>query len=292
MSNWMRRLPRISRGINSLPDDAINIAHRRAIVNGSNGVVENRQQLVEERVVSHGEQPGTKIFRQVSPIAIRTYPNLNERRLIFNNRARASRGERRNAWSRPHQSESACHFHFALVSNTDVVNVPFDHRRNFALSHSWLDVVAGMLHAQRSKFIGQAHALDLLSSLEHTNLSQKRSSIDRFLASTTKRIVKSLPVNGRLAHHAIADLRSLRKLDAHPPRKFSFPQNLNSHFHCADHLRPRIFRMIERKKPNVFIPCRALRLAKLRLDHQKCRLAFAREDRKVIALHGPVIREV
>src|SRR6267154_2890182 len=110
MSNWMRRLPRISRGINSLTDDAINIAHRRAIMNGSNGIVENRQQLVEERVVSHGEQPGTKIFRQVSPVTIRTYPNLNERGLIFDDRARARRGERRNAWPRPHQSESARHF--------------------------------------------------------------------------------------------------------------------------------------------------------------------------------------
>src|SRR5712671_752022 len=134
MSNRMRRLSRISRGIDSLPDDAINIAHRRAIVNGSNGIVENRQQLVEERVVSHGEQPRAKILRQVSPIAIRAYPNLNKRGLIFNNRARARRGERRNAWPGPHQSESARHFHFALVSNTDVVNVPFDHRRNFALS--------------------------------------------------------------------------------------------------------------------------------------------------------------
>src|SRR5882762_1868263 len=292
MSNRMRRLPRISRGINSLPDDAINIAHRRAIVNGSNGIVENRQQLVEECVVSHGEQPRAKILRQVSPIAIRTYPNLNERRLIFNNRPRASGGERRNAWPRPHQSERASHLHFPFVANADRVNMPFDHGRNFALSHSSLDVVAGMLHAQRSEFICQAQTLDFLSRLEHTNLSQKQRRIDRFLASITKRIVKSLPVNGRLAHHAIADLRSLRKLDAHSPRKFSLPQNLNSHFHCANHRRPRIFRMIERKKPDIFIPSGALRLAKLWFDYQQRRLAFARENRKIIALHGPVIREV
>src|SRR6267378_2689992 len=147
-------------------------------------------------------------------------------------------------------------------------------------------------YAQRSKFICQAHALDFLSSLEHTNLSQKQRRIDRFLASSTKSIVKSLPVNGRLPHHPIADLRSLRKLDAHPPRKFSFPQNLNGHFHRTDHRRPRIFRMIKRKEPDIFIPSGALRLAKLRLDHQQRRLAFAREDRKIIALHGPVIREV
>jgi len=50
--------------------------------------------------------------------------------------------------------------------------------------------------------------------------------------------------------------------------------------------------MIERKKPDIFIPSGALRLAKLRLDYQQRRLAFAREDRKIIALHGPVIREV
>src|SRR6267378_4515452 len=239
MSNRMRRLPRISRGINSLPDDAINIAHRRAIMNGSNGIVENRQQLVEERVVSHGEQPGAKIFRQVSPIAIRTYPNLNERGLIFDDWPITSRGKSRDARPGPHQSERASHFHFPFVANADGVDAPFDHGRNFALSHSSLDVVAGMLHAQRSEFICQAHTLDFLSSLEHTNLRQERHSIDRFLASITKRIVKSLPVNGRLAHHAIADLRSLRKLDAHPPRKFSFPQNLNGHFHCANHRRPR-----------------------------------------------------
>src|SRR5712671_3691622 len=262
MSNRMRRLPRISRGINSLPDDAINIAHRRAVMNGSNGIVENRQQLVEERVVSHGEQPGTKIFRQVSPIAIRAYPNLNERGLIFNNRARASRGERRNAWPGPHQSESARHLHFPFVANADRVNMPFDHRRDFALSHSWLDVVSGILHAHRSQFICHAHTLNFLSGLEHTNLGQKRRSIHCFLASTTKRIVKSLPVNGRLPHHAIADLRSLRKLDAHAPRKLSFPQNLNGHFHRTDHRRPRIFWVIERKKPDIFIPSGALRLAK------------------------------
>src|SRR5712671_435031 len=171
MSNRMRRLPRISRGIDSLPDDAINIAHWRAVMNRSNGIVENRQQQVEERVVSHGEQPGTKIFRQVRPIAIRTYPNLNERGLIFNNRPRASRGKRRNAWPRPHESERASHLHFPFIANADRVNMPFDHRRNFALSHSRLDVVAGMLHAKRREFIRQTHPLDFLPSLEHTNLS-------------------------------------------------------------------------------------------------------------------------
>src|SRR5258708_22077102 len=123
-------------------------------------------------------------------------------------------------------------------------------------------------------------------------MGQERRSIDRFLESATKRIVKSLPVNGRLAHHAIADLRSLRKLDAHSPRKFSLPQNLNSHFHCANHRRPRIFRMIERKKPDIFIPSGALRLSKLRLDYEKRRLAFAREDPQILDLPCPVIREI
>src|SRR5258708_7441460 len=50
--------------------------------------------------------------------------------------------------------------------------------------------------------------------------------------------------------------------------------------------------MIKRKIAHVLVPGSALRLAKLRLNNQQRRVALARENREVVALHRPVVRQV
>src|SRR5467141_1470161 len=51
VSNRMRGLPRIARGVDSFANDAVDIAHGSAVAHGSDGIVENVQQLIEELVV-------------------------------------------------------------------------------------------------------------------------------------------------------------------------------------------------------------------------------------------------
>src|SRR5439155_20663624 len=62
--------------------------------------------------------------------------------------------------------------------------------------------------------------------------------------------------------------------------------------HAARGGRSRITLVVALEEANVGRPCRALGVLPLRLEGDERRLALAREDRDVIALHGPVVRQV
>src|SRR5215469_7343830 len=131
-------------------------------------------------------------------------------------------GERGNARPGPNQSEGSRHLDFLFVANTYGMNMALDHGSHFTLFHARLDVVASVLHADCRELVGEPHALELLSRLDHAQFGKKRRSVCHFLASRAECIIKALPINGWLTHHAIADLRILRELDAHAAVPFSF----------------------------------------------------------------------
>src|SRR5258708_24420138 len=165
-------------------------------------------------------------------------------------------GEGGDAWTGPDKSESASHFDFALVADSDVVDVAFDHRRDFAFFHACPDVVAGVLHANGGQFVSQAHALDFLGSLDHAHLSEKRRGVNGFFAGSTKGIVKTLPVHGGLADHAIAYLRILRQLNAYAAGTGLLFQYVHGHFDGADHWRRVFLCVTKRERKDVSVsPC-------------------------------------
>ena len=138
----------------------------------------------------------------------------------------------------------------------------------------------------------KVYAFDFLLCLDHAHFRQQRRGVNDFLAARAKRVVIPLPVNRRLSHHAIANLRKLREFNAHTAIQFSFAQNVNGHFGRAHHWWARIFCVVETKVADVLVPSRALRLAKLWLDNQKRRLAFSGKKDEVIAFHRPIVRQV
>src|SRR6266478_4961461 len=52
VSDGMRGLPGITGGVDSFANDAVDIGHRSAVAHGSDGIVEDFQQLIQELVVS------------------------------------------------------------------------------------------------------------------------------------------------------------------------------------------------------------------------------------------------
>src|SRR5215472_4408355 len=292
VSNGMRWLAGITGSRNPLPQDAINIPKRCSFPNARDSFRENRKQLVKQTVVFLGKPPGTNIFREVGPIAVGADPNLDQRWLVLDHRPMAGGRKGCDALPRPNQRERPGHLDFSLVTDAQRVDVAFDHGRDFAFLHSWLDILPRVLHADGCQFIGKTHALNFLRGLDHAYFGQQRRGVDDFAAARTKRIVITLPVNCRLAHHAIANLRKLRKLDAHAGIELPFAQNVNRHFGSAHHGRPRVFGVVEMEQADVFVPRRALRFAELRFDDQERWIAVARKNNEVISLHGPVVRQV
>ncbi len=117
-----------------------------------------------------------------------------------------SGGEGGDAGPGPDQSESARHFDFPFVADSNVVDMPFDHGRDFAFFHPRPDIVAGVHHSERGEFVGEAHAFDLLRSFDHAQLGEKRSRIDGFSAGSAESVVEALPIHSGLADHAVANL--------------------------------------------------------------------------------------
>src|SRR5262249_51737013 len=81
--------------------------------------IENTQQKVEQFLIRSGQSPRTRIFGEVSPVAIHAYPDFEKRRFVLLDGAIASCGEGRDSLSRPDQSECAGHLDFALVANSE-----------------------------------------------------------------------------------------------------------------------------------------------------------------------------
>ena len=76
-----------------------------------------------------------------------------------------------------------------------------------------------------------------------------------------------------------------------PVRSRSF-STLKRHIKRTKCRWPRIAIVIALEKPDVLCPRGAARILFLRLDGDQRRLAFAREDRDVVALHAPVVRQI
>ena len=172
------------------------------------------------------------------------------------------------------------------------MNVALDHRRHFRFLHAGLDVGARIFHAQGRQLVGQAHALDFLRRLDHPGLRQQWCGVYYLSRSAAESVEVALPINRRLSHHAVADLRGLRKLDAHAPGKVFFAKNFNGHLQRAHHRRPRVGGMVETERTHILCPGTAFGFFVLRLDRQQHRLTFARENNQVVSFHAPIIGEV
>ena len=98
--------------------------------------------------------------------------------------------------------------------------------------------------------------------------------------------------DGRLADHPVGDLRPLRQLEPDPAVESSLAEHVEGEVERAGPGRPRIVRVVAAEEPDVGGPGGAGGVVRLRLDDDQHRLAVAREDDDVVALHAPVAREI
>src|SRR6266571_471778 len=292
MGHGMRRLAAIAGSINPRANHAINLSQRRAVPGAVCCVVEYFQQLVQEAIVLWRKPAGAEILGQVGPIAVGADPNFHERRFVFHHGAMAGCRERGDALAGPDQREGAGHFDFSFIADAHAVDVTLDHRRDFAFFHSRTNVAARVFHSNAGQLVCQTHALDFLIGLDHAHFAEQWRRVHHLLARASKGIEVTLRIDRGLANHAVTNLRTLPKLDADAVRQFPFAQNIQRHVQRARGRRTVVQWMVKIEVAYIFIPCRALGFAKLRLNHQERRVAFAGEDGDVVALHRPIVGQI
>ena len=130
-----------------------------------------------------------------------------------------------------------------------------------------------MLHGQRSQLIGQPHALDLLIRLDRASFSQQTGRVNDITCGRLERVEPRLRPGGRLAHHAIGGLGSLRQLQSDAASKIALLQELQRSIERPKCRRPRITIVVALEEPDVPCPRGAARVFFLRLDGYERRFA-------------------
>ena len=106
------------------------------------------------------------------------------------------------------------------------MNEALEDRGDLALFHARPQALGGVLHGQRGQFIGQPHALDLLIRLDRASFSQQAGRVNDFTCGRLECVEPRLRPGGRLAHHAIGALRSLRELQSDSAGQIALFQDL------------------------------------------------------------------
>src|SRR5208283_5728053 len=163
-------LTRISSFGDARPNQAVQFRQTRAILGVTRSFAENVQQLIKQLVILGCEITWAEILSQITPVAVHTNPDLKQRGLALLYRTSAGRGECANAFARPHQREGSRHLDFAFEPDASPVHEALEDRRDFALLHPGMYALEGVFHGERGQFIGQSHALDLLSGLDGAHL--------------------------------------------------------------------------------------------------------------------------
>src|ERR1700733_8192016 len=289
VSDGMRRRGGVAGLVGAGANDAVDFAERGSVFHHADGFIENFEEQFEQAIVFRRESSRADIFGEISPVAVGADPDFDEGGFVLLDRAVRSGGEGSDALTGPDQSESAGHSDLIFVADADGVDVALDHSGYFAFLHASADIFAGLLHANGSELIGEAHAVDFLGCFDGAQLGKEWRGVDDLFRDWRKGIEIALSVKSWFADHAIANLRALIELDTDAAGQLFLAQNFESEVEGARGGRARIGRVVEAEEADVFIPGRALRFVKLRLDDEKSGVAFARENGDVVALHGPVI---
>src|SRR5712691_4580315 len=99
-----------------------------------------------EFCVLRPELSWTEVLRVVAPVAVRTDPDLEQRRLVLLDRPGARGGERADARSGPHERVAEREFDLALPPRPFPVYEAFPERRRLALLHPGTQLARGVFH--------------------------------------------------------------------------------------------------------------------------------------------------
>ena len=221
----------------------------------------------------------------VGPVAVGADPDLEERRLALDDRQVRRRRERPDPAARPDEREPEREVDLPAPARPLAVDEAEPLGGDLRLGHPRPDHAAGMVHRRRGNLVRQSHALDLLRGLARARLDERRGRVD----GARERVEPCLRVRRRLADHPVGGLRAERQLEAD---RSVLAGEGRDQLERANDGRARVVGEIPVDEPHVARPGRARRVVRGRLDAEQRRLALAREDDRVPALHPPEVRQV
>ena len=222
----------------------------------------------------------------VAPVAVGADPDLEERRLVFLHAPVPGRGERANARPRPDEREPERQVDELLPTRPLAVHERLPERRRLALLHPRPQLAADMLHRGGANVVREADPLQLLIRLDRTGRVEHRHRVRCARPGVEPRLRE----RRRLSDHPVGRLRAEGQLEADAPAVAR--GRVERRLECACRHRPRIVGRVALDEPHVVRPGTLRRVLLRRLDRDQHRLALAREDTRVVALHPPEVRQV
>ena len=283
----VRRLAGVTGLREPVADEDVELGEARAGLHVVDGGPVDREQLLEELVVLGRQIAGADVLRVVAPVAVHADPDLEQCRLALLHGPVAGRGEGADARARPDERKPARQLDQPPVAGALPVHEALPERPGLALLHPRSQLAPDVLHRLGRELVREAHALDLLLGLDRSRLDEE----GRRILGRTKRLEEGLRVGRRLAHHAVGSLGAQRELE--PDASVAAgAHDLLRQLDGPCGRRPRIGLVVALEQTDVRRPGRPLGVGLLGLEGDERHLPFPREHDRVIALHGPVVREI
>src|SRR6266508_306797 len=132
----VRRLTGIAGVGDAVADQHVELREARSRAAVVERLAVDLEQRVEQLIVTRFELAWADVLRVVAPVAVRAYPDLEERRLSLLHRPVSRRGEGTDPRARPDEGEAECELDPVLPSRALAVDVAFPQSRSLALLHS------------------------------------------------------------------------------------------------------------------------------------------------------------
>ena len=221
----------------------------------------------------------------VAPVAVGADPDLEQRRLVRRHRPVPGRGEGLDPLAGPDEREAERELDQPAPAGSLAVDEPLPDRGGLALPHAGPELRLDVRHRGGADLVGETDPLDLLRGLERARCRQQR----RRVGGAGPRAEPAGREGRRLADHPVGGLRAERELE---PDALVRPRGLEGERERASRGRPRVGLVVAAHVAHVLRPGRPRGVLGGRLEAEQDRLALAREDAGVVALHAPEVRQV
>ena len=221
----------------------------------------------------------------IAPVAVGADPDLEQRRLVVLDRQVAGRRERLDSRAGPDEREPERELDPALPAGARAVDEAVPHRAGLRLLHARAEVLAHVLHRGGGDLVGESHPLELLLCFVRARAREERGRVGG-LAEAAE------PGGGErrgLADHAVGSLRAERELE---PDLAVLTRRRLRQLERAGGGRPRVVVGVAAEEADVVRPGVARSVLGGGLEADQHRLALAREDDGLVALHAPEVRQV
>ncbi len=286
MADRVRRLPLVAGLGKPGADEPVELGKRRAGPAVIERAAVDLEQLLLELDVLGAQLARAEVLRVVGPVAVRADPDLEERRLVLLDGEVAGRRERLDPRARPDERERKRELDLPVPAGALSVHEALPDRGRLGLLHSGPEVRARVLHRSGGDLVGEPHPLLLLLRLDLARAREKRRCVGGRLAEAGE---PRGGVGRRLADHAVAGLGAQAELEADPAVA---ARDLLRELQGARGRGPRVVGGVALDQADVCGPGGSGRVLLGGLEAEERRLALAREDDGVVALHAPEVRQV